>query len=614
MALKNEFYFDSNFQMCSPICAPQNSIGGDTFKKIPCRYGRGCTHINDQFHRERYTHPSVPSLEPELVRNHYMCIECGQAFSSLVDLQIHLKKKTAWTNKSLIGARISCLVDSKEWHEGFVTHFRKNGKHCVEFKSAGERRWLNMTQIAFYIIESRHTPNTSNDEYKELDEPDEEPYNDEWIYVEDLTLDYAFAQSVLFKIFGGTIQETGHKTKGHCSLTEADRIMAKSLKGSLLYGELLPRGANKAFDPQHLNAKNAKVLFDLGSGTGKIAIQAFLQFRNLEYVFGIELSNGRYSIAEESVLNMTVLLGKDSFDIDLIPGRRIIVTEKPKDEDSSKRILHLECGNMMSVRNIDLADIVMLETDIPQVLHLKLCELIDGMHDGARILTYHDINKLWPNPNFPFTQLDVNVPLADRFPTSWSVQRGHHFFLWLKGNSLIYSGSKVLLSGRELDKQNDNSYNDNMANIAPQQSSGCFPWLWSFFSYVRRKSTADHENEKTVIPINDLNYDSSSHPRNKPDNVGFKKVLQDEAMIISHTDYSRSITRGKSSPDVEVGCNSSMEGGTGEESVEDMMGTELSYQDNHSTLPPVLLSSVTEDNCCHEYSNCKTLSSHYDEV
>lgn len=65
------------------------------------------------------------------------------------------------------------------------------------------------------------------------------------MYCEDITLEYAFAQSVLFKIYGNSIQETGHLTKGHTCLTEADREHAQHVKGSLLYGELLPRGANK---------------------------------------------------------------------------------------------------------------------------------------------------------------------------------------------------------------------------------------------------------------------------------------------------------------------------------------------------------------------------------
>ena len=66
-----------------------------------------------------------------------------------------------------------------------------------------------------------------------------------YVYCEDISLDYTFAQSVLFKIYGNAIQETGHLTKGHTCLTDADRLNAQYVKGSLLYGELLPRGANK---------------------------------------------------------------------------------------------------------------------------------------------------------------------------------------------------------------------------------------------------------------------------------------------------------------------------------------------------------------------------------
>ena len=66
---------------------------------------------------------------------------------------MHLQRKTAWSNKSLIGCRISCLVDFKEWHEGHVSQFHRSGKHYVEFRAIGEKRWLNMKKIVFYIIE-----------------------------------------------------------------------------------------------------------------------------------------------------------------------------------------------------------------------------------------------------------------------------------------------------------------------------------------------------------------------------------------------------------------------------------------------------------------------------
>lgn len=54
------------------------------------------------------------------------------------------------------------------------------------------------------------------------------------------------------------------------------------------------------------------------------------------------------------------------------------------------------------------------------------------MKDGAQTLTYHDIRKIWTLGMFPYKQLDINRHLTDRYPTSWSVQRGHHFFLWRK--------------------------------------------------------------------------------------------------------------------------------------------------------------------------------------
>jgi precorrin-6B methylase 2 len=45
---------------------------------------------------------------------------------------------------------------------------------------------------------------------------------------------------------------------------------------------------------KRLEAHRGVSLFDLGMGTGKIVIQAFLQYRNLRYCYGVELSQGRY--------------------------------------------------------------------------------------------------------------------------------------------------------------------------------------------------------------------------------------------------------------------------------------------------------------------------------
>ena len=105
----------------------------------------------------------------------------------------------------------------------------------------------------------------------------------------------------------------------------------------------------------------------MGMGTGKVAIQAFLQYRNLEYVFGVELSVGRYQLAETAALRMVQLLGRDSFHVDVVHGEQITVTELLRESLEGGRTLRLKCGDMLDVLDLYSADIVMMETDIPPV-------------------------------------------------------------------------------------------------------------------------------------------------------------------------------------------------------------------------------------------------------
>ena len=446
------------------ICSPARNtnsmedINSLTNRKIICRYGRGCTHKSDPSHRERFWHPPVPELNGEQIRTHYICYECAESFANLNDLQQHLTAKTAWSNNSLVNCRISCLIDQKEWHEGLVTQYHKSGKHYVEFRTMFEKRWIQMNKVAFYIIErGNNSPpllamNNSTDEYKEggaVNEYDKNPSNDDFIFQEELTIDYAFAQSVLYKIYGTGVQETGHRTKGHTCLTDEDKDCTKVVKGSLLYGELLPRVVNKALGTRHLNAANCKTLFDMGMGIGKVVLQAFLQFRNLEFVYGVELSVGRFNIAEESVMRMVALFGADAFTIERVPGESITVVEKPVDENDRCRVLKMERGNMFDVSNIEMADIVMLETDVPPEYHPEICKLLSNLRLGARTLTYLDLRLIWPadqdDCQFAMRQVDVNRSITDRFPTSWSVQRGHHFYLW----SVVPPNEVDLLSNQQ---------------------------------------------------------------------------------------------------------------------------------------------------------------------
>ncbi len=520
---------------------------------------------------------------------HYVCNECAATFPILEELQLHLQRKTAWSDKSLVGCRISCLIDNREWHEGFVQSYNQNSKHLIDFHLIGERRWLNMKKIAFYISERPSKNSQYDSEYKDNEDEDDNlaPIDDydDWVYVEDISLEYSFAQSVLYKVFNSGVQETGHKTKGHICLTDGDKSNAKFSKGSLLYGELLPRGANKSFGRTRLDVSSAKTLYDLGMGTGKIPMQAFLQFSNLEYVYGVELSQGRYNVAEEAALSMINLLGKDSFHVQMVKGQFIIITEKisslydvdtgadadadagadagdengnsnsnsnvtsiatamefdggdtdgntdmniasNNNEQCKNRTLHFECGNLFDTPRMDLADVVMLETDIPASTFPQFCHFMNQMKVGSRILSYLDLYKIWCYDPFPFKQLDINRKLSDRFPTSWSVQRGHHFFLWNKmqrtemfplsmssssdimssnSNGNVNSDASRRGNGRSR-KRSDRGHDDDTNQLS---MFGCLPsfnLLGGIFSSRGKKSL---RNVAPIAPSDDSNSNSSN--------------------------------------------------------------------------------------------------------
>lgn len=148
---------------------------------------------------------------------------------------------------------------------------------------------------------------------------------------------------------------------------------------------------------------------------------------------------------------MVKLLGNENYQVQQIPGKSVIVTEisTVRNSDSGnmetvKRILHLECGNMFDVQNIHTADVVMMETDIPTELHPDLYKLLINMKNEARMLSYLDFRKIFEAGPLPLRQLEINRQLSDRYPTSWSVQRGHHFFLWCKVLSKLFMSTIVV--------------------------------------------------------------------------------------------------------------------------------------------------------------------------
>lgn len=231
--------------------------------------------------------------------------------------------------------------------------------------------------------------------------------------------------------YGKGTNEVGYQTDGHQCVTKADLDTAQKLGSSLLYGEVLPAGVAKLLDFQHLDAQNASVLMDLGSGTGKLALQAFISFPNLKDVYGVELCQPRYLIGETALLRFVSLYPEDYVLVCWVKGSIISISST-----KSRRQLTLQHGNLLDVSTISKADIVILETDLPQVAHPQLVEMLHRsvLRPGCRLLSYLNLRNVWSSQGqqFPFAQLAVNRSTHDRFLTSWSYTTGHHFYLWVQ--------------------------------------------------------------------------------------------------------------------------------------------------------------------------------------
>lgn len=228
--------------------------------------------------------------------------------------------------------------------------------------------------------------------------------------------------------------------------TEADA------KFDLTYGEMLPAGVSKALGPERLiSSPQVQVLLDLGMGSGKVAMQAFLEFPQLVHVVGIELAHARFDIAAGAIRKLAAKSparfsceevyreaprnsGRSSCEEDgKDPGGREATRLRLVDD---KRVLEFRRGDIFkySLGAIARADVIIMAVAFPPELVCKTQQLLVHAKQGCRILTYQeDINlkdsHLW-NPPAPreFHQLACNGS-GDRYSTSWLPKPGHHFYL-----------------------------------------------------------------------------------------------------------------------------------------------------------------------------------------
>lgn len=232
---------------------------------------------------------------------------------------------------------------------------------------------------------------------------------------------------------------------------------AEVARSSLLFGEVTQAGVDKILDDDHLYANNAGIIYDLGSGNGKLAMQAFLQYPNVRKVVGVEIAVSRsirsfaaasrlslfypsrftcdnYETIDDSGKARVITSAPDNQSTgDLIKIRRAIVTDGSRHgsgngNGGSGRTLELRRQSLFDCEDALLADIVICETEICNTMWLPLTQFLAKMKTGSRLLTYENIEHMYTQCKqvFPF----VRICAGDRYFTSWAPTNGHAFHLW----------------------------------------------------------------------------------------------------------------------------------------------------------------------------------------
>ena len=286
----------------------------------------------------------------------------------------------------------------------------------------------------------------------------------------------------IHQLYQLSTDELGHSTLGHKVITSHDKYIATEYNSDLLYGEILPIGVTRAFDSQHLNVSSAHTLCDLGSGLGKLAIQAFLQYPNLQRVVGVELSYARCELGFDAIRRMNNKL-TNKYGIDTTCDNTIQcniynntefdeMSDANRDDNNQQhntneskesycdtsytsthihrrvgtngvRTLELRQGDMLQCTDAWSADIIICETKLPNERYIDWCRFLSQCKHGCKILTYEDLDSIWNNitnnpitcsllGSNPYTKLSINISTTDRFETSWSIVNGAHFHLYRK--------------------------------------------------------------------------------------------------------------------------------------------------------------------------------------
>jgi len=152
--------------------------------------------------------------------------------------------------------------------------------------------------------------------------------------------------------------------------------------GEPTYGEVTYKGAAKLF--KKFKLKKNDVFYDLGCGTGKLVIQAYLTSPAQKCV-GIELSKTRYKVAEKA--------------------KKALAKEKKLEK---KRKLNFQNNNLLKSNIDDASAIYVSSLCFSDDLMKKLTEKLSSLKNGLQLAT---LRMLPENDHFKFIKT-LTLPMT----------------------------------------------------------------------------------------------------------------------------------------------------------------------------------------------------------
>ena len=162
--------------------------------------------------------------------------------------------------------------------------------------------------------------------------------------------------------------------KGHAVVQQHEQKQANEHNMSLCFGEVLYLGVLQIL--KALNVKKAARLVDFGCGLGKLCVQAFLQFPNLERIVGVEYLASRVQQGIEAMERLAVT-ERESLHPDGVQPDEVLLkikTDRSQGQyqecwKDSKRTLEIMQGDMFDhAAEVSTADIVVLNVVVRKVL------------------------------------------------------------------------------------------------------------------------------------------------------------------------------------------------------------------------------------------------------